>query len=433
MVAMNLPLKSKSGKIFPYDYKVKTLENGLKVYVIPMASEGLATYYTVVRTGSVDEVEKGKTGFAHFFEHMMFRGTKKYPKTVYDSIVVSLGADANAYTTDDYTCYHLNIAAEDLERVIDIESERFQNLFYKEAEFQTEAGAVYGEYRKNLTDPMSNVWDGLKEHAFTKHTYQHSTIGYEADIKDMPNQFAYSKVFYDRYYRPENCVIMVAGDVNPENTFKLIEKYYGAWKKGYQKPNIEVEPEQKGAKQATLKYPGKTNPILAVGYKNEAFDPANKNVVATQLLGQLAFGSSSEIYKKLYVQQSKVLALEPIFDLNRFPFLSIIYAVLQQDKDIKLVENEINSTIKSFQEKLVSKDVLDKLKSKMKYSFIMSLDTPDGTAGRLANFVAVTGGIEGIETYYKTMESITPEDIQNAAKKLTDNVKTTVTLIGGAK
>lgn len=432
MTAINMPLSSKEGKIFPYDYKVKTLENGLKVYVIPMASAGLASYYTVVKTGSVDEVEKGKSGFAHFFEHMMFRGTKKYPKTVYDSIVVSLGADANAYTTDDYTCYHLNIAAEDLETVIDIESERFQNLYYEEPDFQTEAGAVYGEYRKNLTVPFRNVWAEIKETAFDKHTYQHSTIGYEADIKDMPNQYEYSKEFYSRFYRPENCVIVVAGDVKTDETFKMIEKYYGGWERGYQKPNIPTEPKQTAPRRSTFNYQGKTNPILAIGFKGQAFDPADKNVIATQLLGELAFGSNSELYKKLYVKEGKVIYLAPSFEMNRFPFLWLIYAVLQSEKDLDYVEKEINATVKKYQENLVSEEELNKLKSKLKYSFIMGMDTPDATAGNMARFIAITGGIEGIETMYDTMAKITPEDIQKAAKMMTDDIKTTVTLIGGA-
>ena len=432
MTAINLPLSSKEGKIFPYDYKVKTLDNGLKVYVIPMASAGLASYYTVVKTGSVDEVEKGKSGFAHFFEHMMFRGTKKYPKAVYDSIVVSLGADANAYTTDDYTCYHLNIAAEDLETVIDIESERFQNLYYEEPDFQTEAGAVYGEYRKNLTVPFRNVWAEIKKTAFDTHTYQHSTIGYEKDIIDMPNQYKYSKEFYSRFYRPENCVIVVAGDVNADETFKMIEQYYGEWERGYQKPNIPTEPKQTAPRRSTFNYQGKTNPILAIGFKGEAFDPANKNVIATQLLGELAFGSNSELYKKLYVKEGKVIYLAPSFDMNRFPFLWLIYAMLQSEKDLEYVENEINATIKKYQESLVSEEELNKLKSKLKYSFIMGMDTPDATAGNMARFIAITGGIEGIETMYDTMAKITPQDIQKAAKIMTEDNKTTVTLIGGA-
>jgi len=124
-------------KVFPYDYIKKQLDNGLQVILIPMEGSGLVSYYSVVRTGSRDEWEPGKSGFAHFFEHMMFRGTERFPGPVYDSIITSIGADANAFTSDDLTVYHLNFSSEDLETVMELESDRFQNLKYKKEEFQT--------------------------------------------------------------------------------------------------------------------------------------------------------------------------------------------------------------------------------------------------------------------------------------------------------
>src|SRR5262245_36620529 len=135
--------------VFPYPIHTRTLSNGLNVVVIPMSSNGLCAFWSVVRTGSRDEFEPGHTGFAHFFEHMMFRGTERFPSTVYNAEVTRMGASANAFTSDDLTAYHLAIAAEDLPRVMELESDRFQNLKYAEDAFKTEAGAVYGEYRKN--------------------------------------------------------------------------------------------------------------------------------------------------------------------------------------------------------------------------------------------------------------------------------------------
>ncbi|MBI4810043.1 MAG: insulinase family protein [Ignavibacteriales bacterium] len=215
-----------SDSIFPYKYYKETLPNGLTVIMIPMESPGLVAYYSVVRTGSRDEVEPGKSGFAHFFEHMMFRGTKKYPSDVYDSIVTSIGANSNAYTTDDYTCYHMNFAKDDLEKVIEIESDRFQNLYYEKQAFQTEAGAVYGEYRKNVTQPFALLNEKVQDLAYDVHTYKHTTMGFEADIKAMPEQYEYSLSFFNRFYRPENVVILIAGDIEPKGTMELINKYY---------------------------------------------------------------------------------------------------------------------------------------------------------------------------------------------------------------
>ncbi len=241
-----------SASIFPYKYRTEKLPNGLTVIMIPMESPGLVAYYSVVRTGSRDEVEPGKSGFAHFFEHMMFRGTKKYPAQVYDSLVTAIGAKANAYTTDDYTAYHLNFDREDLEKVIELESDRFQNLDYEKAPFQTEAGAVYGEYRKSITSPFALLNEKMQDLAYDVHTYKHTTIGFEADIKAMPEAYEYSKSFFHRFYRPDNVVIVVTGDINPDATLSLIKKYYSGWQKGYVAPQVVPEPPQKKERTAEI-------------------------------------------------------------------------------------------------------------------------------------------------------------------------------------
>ncbi|NIV04535.1 MAG: insulinase family protein, partial [Calditrichae bacterium] len=233
-----------SDGFFPYQYEKYKLDNGFTSILIPIEGSGLVAYYTVVRTGSRDEWEEGKSGFAHFFEHMMFRGTKNYPADVYDRMVTEMGADANAYTTDDYTCYYMVVSSDNLETTMKLESDRFKNLIYKEQAFRTEAGAVYGEYRKNRTSPWSVAYEEISQTAFDKHTYQHTTMGFERDIKNMPEMYEYSQSFFDRYYRPENCVLLITGDFNPDNARQMIKNYYGDWKPGYVKPKITPEPPQ---------------------------------------------------------------------------------------------------------------------------------------------------------------------------------------------
>jgi zinc protease len=338
-------MAQKKEKIFPYEYTIKKLENGLTVIMIPMENPGLASYYSVVRTGSRDEWEPGKSGFAHFFEHMMFRGTTKYPGPVYDSIITSLGADANAYTSDDLTVFHLDFASEDIERIMELESDRFQNLKYNEREFQTEAGAVYGEYRKSKTSPYSVAFEKLQDMAFDKHTYKHTTMGFERDIKDMPKQFDYSISFFNRYYRPENIVLVIVGDINETKTYELVKKYYSNWKPGYVAPKITPEPQQTDERTAIVSYPGKTLPILIIAYKGDAFDVENKKLLASSLLSELAFGETSDIYKKLVINEQKVQFIGTDFSFNRDPKLLCIYTMIKDSNDIDYVKNEIYKTI----------------------------------------------------------------------------------------
>jgi zinc protease len=417
--------------IFPYTTYKEVLPNGLTAVLIPMESPGLVAYYSVVRTGSRDEFEPGKSGFAHFFEHMMFRGTKRHPGPVYDSLITGIGADANAYTTDDYTAYHLNFATEDLEKVMDLESDRFQNLQYEEREFQTEAGAVYGEYRKGITSPFALLNEKLQDLAYDVHTYKHTTIGFEADIKAMPGAYAYSKSFYERYYRPENVVILIAGDFHMQGTLTLLRKYYGKWTRGYVPPQIRQEPPQKGERTADVTYGGKTLPVLNIAYKGEAFDPANRSYVAAILLGDLVFGETSDLYKKLYIQKQRVEFIQGSIPMNRDVPLFEIVAMVKREEDIPAVRDEVYQAIAKFQTHQVDGQRLADMKQRRKYGFLMNLDTPNKVAGGLARFAALTGGIDVVNSFYTTLDRITPGEIQKAAQKYFRPERRTVVVLKG--
>jgi zinc protease len=419
--------------IFPYKYQVETLPNGLKVIMIPVESPGLVAYYSVVRTGSRDEVEPGKSGFAHFFEHMMFRGTKKFPGPVYDSLITNIGANANAYTTDDYTAYHLNFAKEDLERVIELESDRFQNLYYEKPEFQTEAGAVYGEYRKSITSPFSVLNEKVQDLAYDVHTYKHTTIGFEADIKAMPEQYEYSKSFFARFYRPENVVLVIAGDFDTKKTMKLITKYYSDWKKGYVKPEVVPEPPQKAERTAEISYKGKTLPIIDIAYKGDAFDPGSKDYAAANLLGDLAFGETSDIYKKLVINEQKVQFISASVPVNRDLPLFEIYSMVKKLEDVNSIRDDVYKTLEEFKSKPVDEKRLSDLKKRYKYGFLMGLDTPDHVAGGLTRYVAVTGGIEDVDRLYKQIDAVTPQDVMKAAQKYFTPERRTVVVLKGAQ
>src|SRR5688500_6890759 len=204
-----------TGDILPFKAAEKTLPNGLKVIVVPTGFPNIVSLQIPVQTGSRNEVEPGKSGFAHFFEHMMFRGTPTLSNDEYTAIITKAGARQNAYTSDDLTNYHVTFSKDDLEKMLEIEADRFQNLSYSEEAFKTEARAVLGEYNKNSANPIRKIYEVQRDAAYTTHTYKHTTMGFIKDIEDMPNQYAYSKVFFDRWYRPERTTVIVAGDVDP--------------------------------------------------------------------------------------------------------------------------------------------------------------------------------------------------------------------------
>ena len=415
--------------IIPYAYDVTTLDNGLKVIVMPMPSDGLVAYWSIVRTGSRDEYEPGRSGFAHFFEHMMFRGTERYPAERYQRIMTQIGADANAFTSDDLTAYYVSMTASDLEQVMELESDRFQNLSYTEGVFQTEAGAVYGEYRKNRTDPLFTLYEKLMETAFTTHTYGHTTLGLEADIAAMPTLYDYSREFFARYYRPENTVLLVVGDAQPANVLELARRYYGGWQRGYVAPPIPEEPAQEEARRVDVRYDGQSLPILWSAYKLGAFDPHDRVRVAADLLAALAFGETSDAYRRLVLEEQAVEFLAAEANLNRDPGLFDIYARVKDPSKVGYVREVLDATVATYRDAPPDAARLTDLQSRLRYGFLMSLQTPEAVARRLARPIAISGGLEGIEALYAGYAAVTPADVHAAAQRYLTAERRTVGML----
>ena len=421
------PAQSK-GEVFPFPYEVVTLENGFRAYLIKAGAPGQVAYVTMVRTGSRDEVEPGKSGFAHFFEHMMFRGTEKYPD--FDAETTKMGAFRNASTWPDQTAYYMVANSEYLEKIMDIESDRFQNLNYSEADFRTEAGAILGEYQQGARDPQRFLNEKVREAVFQKHTYRHTTIGFEADVRAMPQAYEYSKSFYERFYRPENVVLVIAGDFDTAQAKDLISKYYGGWKPGYKAPAIVPEPPQTAPKDLTVKYPGRTLPIISMNYRAPAWNPTDKSGVALEVLGQVAFGPNSAISRKLVLDERRVQYLFPSFGLARDPYVVSVQTMVNKPEDVEAVEAELLAAVKKFQDTPVDAKQLADTKSSLKYGFLMGLETAQDVAFSVMQVIIATGRLEPIEDYYKTLDAVTPEDIREAARKyLVETGRTTITMV----
>jgi zinc protease len=415
-------------RVFPFTYETVELENGFRAYLIKAGAPGQIAYFSIVRTGSRDEVERGKSGFAHFFEHMMFRGTEKYPN--YDAETTKMGAFRNASTWADQTAYYIVANTEYLEKIIDIESDRFMNLKYAEPDFRTEAGAILGEYQQGAREPQRWLNEKVREAAFEKHTYRHTTIGFEADVRAMPQAYEYSKAFYQRFYRPENVVLVIAGDFDMAKTKALVRKYYAGWKPGYKKPPIEAEPPQTAPREMTVKYPGRTLPIISINYKAPAWDPKGRTGAALEVLGQIAFGPNSALYRKLVLQERRVQSLFPSFALSRDPYLVSVQTMVSNPADVKAVESEILAAVKKYQETPVDSRQLADTKSAIKYGFLMSMETAQDVALAVMQSIVNTGRLEPIEDYLRTLDAVTPEDIREAARKyLADTGRTTITMV----
>jgi zinc protease len=431
--AVEAQAAGKQAGLLPFEAAEKTLPNGLKVIVVPTGFPNIVSLQIPVQTGSRNEVEPGKSGFAHFFEHMMFRGTKAYTPEKYQAIITKAGARQNAYTTDDYTNYHTTFAKEDLATMLMVEADRFQNLSYAEDVFKTESRAVLGEYNKNSANPASKLFEVMRDKAFSKHTYKHTTMGFIADIEDMPNQYAYSKTFFDRWYRPEHTTIIIAGDVQPKEAFALVEKYWGGWKHGSFKSAIPAEPAPTGPVYAHVPWASPTLPWVTVSFHAPAFSDKDKDYAALRTLLSLSFGPTSAIHKRLVQDEQKLDALFDSTPDRADPMLATVGGRVKKPDDAVYVRDAILRVVAQIRSEPVTAQRLTDAKAAEKYALIRSLDNTEAIAATLARYVRYQRKYATLNDYYRVVDSLTPADLLAAAKKyLTDDGMVVTTLSNGA-
>ena len=404
-------------KVFPYDYKVENLPNGLQIVTVPTDYKNLVSLYIVVRAGSRNEIEAHKSGYAHFFEHLMFRGSENYPPGSFDEVMKKAGTSSNAYTSDDHTAYHETFAKEDLDAVMKLEADRFQRLKFTEEKFKTEAGAVLGEYNKNSASPTFKMYEVLRETAFKNHTYSHTTMGYVEDIKDYPNQYNYAFQFWNRFYRPENTTIIVVGDVTEPQISAMVKKYWTDWKPGDYKQQIPAEPAQTEARTAHVDWAAETLPYIAVAYRAPAFSDTDKDKAALDLMSLVAFGDSSDINQKLVLKEQKATFVGGGVDNHLDPELFTVFSQIKNPADADYVRDEIVKTFERFGKELIPQTQLDQTRSRLRYGFALGMNSNDAIAGTLAQYVYLRRSPDTLNKFFALYDTITPEDIRAASQK----------------
>jgi zinc protease len=419
--------------ILPFAATEATLANGLKVIVVPTGLPNLVSLQIPVQTGSRNEVEAGKTGFAHFFEHMMFRGTKKYPPSAYEAIITKAGARQNAYTTDDYTNYHVTFAKEDLDKILEIEADRFQNLDYPEEAFRTEARAVLGEYNKNFANPIQKLFEVQRNAAYTTHTYKHTTMGFIEDIEAMPEQMAYAKEFFDRWYRPEYTTVIVAGDVDPKQTLALVEKHWGGWQRGDYTAEVPVEPPPSGPVYAHVDWTSETLPWVTVAFHGPAFSEREKDAAALEMALELSFGETSPLYQQLVVQEQKVDQFGAFGSGDKDPGLATALARVKDPADALYVRDRILATFEAMRRELPDEKRLAAAKSNLRYGLARTFDNTEAIASTLARYVHFSRSYGTLNNLFRVYDALTPADLLAASRRyLSDERLVVTTLSHGA-
>ena len=413
---------SRNGDVLPFDATESTLPNGLKVIVVPTGFPNLVSLRIAVQAGSRNEVEPGKSGFAHFFEHLMFRGTPRTPPARFREITARAGARENASTGDDFTQYYATFAKEDLDRIVGLYGDMFQHLEYSEADFKTEARAILGEYNKNSAEPFEKLFEVQRERFYRTHTYRHTTMGFIADIENMPNEFAYSRLFFERWYRPELTTLVIAGDVTPAQALSVVRKHWGGWHIG-PRTDVEVpkEPGPQGPFYVHVPWTSDTLPLVTVGFFGPAFDENTTDTAAMAIIAALYFGRTSDLYKRLVVAEQKVDELEVDVPTGIDPSLFTIVARVKSLSDVQYVRDQVLQTVARARAFPVDAERLADALSFSRYSFARTLDSTERIAAVVGRYAAYHRSYRTVNDYYRTLSALTPADVLAAARRyLTD-------------
>ena len=416
-------------EVFTLPWEARELPNGLRVIVVKTPFPDIVSLQIPVQTGSRNEVEPGKSGFAHFFEHMMYRGTENVTPAEYSAALKRAGADTNAYTTDDYTNYYIDFTRADLETVLALEADRFMNLSYGEDVFRTEALAVKGEYIKNSANPVNRLHEKMRAAHYREHTYRHTTMGFFEDIVEMPEQYEYSKLFFDRWYRPQNAAIVLVGDLEFGPTFALVEKYFSGWERSDFQARIPVEPPATAPSSVYVPLETSTQPWIAVAFRTPGFDPKSPDTAAIRLIMQHYFSDNSDLYRKLVLERQVVDQLFAYVPDNRDPGLVWLFARVTDPEAAADVRDEVLSTFAQTRQETLSDEKLQRIKDRMRYGFLAELDNSPDIGAALAGFVQYARSIETVNELYASYDRLTPVELRYAANRHFTDASRTVGVI----
>ncbi len=426
---------SPPARFLPHEPTVDVLDNGLTLVTVPQDSPGVVAYFTLVKAGSRDEVEPGKSGYAHLFEHLMFRGTDKTPAAEYEHKIQALGVDSNARTTSDFTLYVPTLPKESLPAFVPLEADRFMHLSYSPAAYKDETGAVLGEYNKIAANPSLPMAEALRALAFTAHSYGHTTIGSKHDVLAMPAAYEYSRSFFQRFYTPDDCIIFAVGDVDHAEILALVRASYGAWTGKRAVTKAAPEPEQTAPRAKAIEWKGPTLPRLMEGFKVPATGASLKDAAALAVVAALAFGEPSELYQRLVVKEQKVVELEADPDelLSRDPGLFWIVAKLRPKSTFEEVTAAVDQALAAVAAGKAPPEEVEAAKAHLLSELTLKTQTPQELAGKLAAFATFTGDPLGLEAYAAALPAVTPEDVARVTKAyLVPSRRTVVTLTGPA-
>ncbi len=397
-----------------------TLDNGLKILVKQDKRSPIAVVQLWYKVGASYE-QNGSTGISHVVEHMMFKGTNKYPTGEFNRIIGENGAQDNAFTAQDYTAYYQIIAADRLEVAFDLESDRVRNLTLPAEEFKKEIEVVKEERRWRTEDkPQALLREQFEAAAFVNSPYHNPVIGWMSDLDAMSVEDLRS--WYERWYAPNNATLVVVGDVEPEKVLALAKQYYGPLKptEHIPTPKPQQEIEQKGLRYIKVKAPAEL-PYLMMGYKTpnllstkDAWEPYALDVLASVLDG----GTSSRLAKNLVRGKEIAAQASAGYDAyGRLPDLFTLTGTPAQGQSIETLKQALLEQVKQLQDTPIAAAELERVKAQVIASDVYGRDSQQQQASVLGALVSVGLDYHLADDYVDNVLAVTPEQVQAVAKK----------------
>lgn len=390
------------------------LSNGLTVLLYEDHSVPLVSYHTWFRVGSKDE-RPGITGIAHLFEHMMFKGAKRYTGEAFDSLIHASGATDNAFTTQDYTGYFIDGPSDKLELYMDIESDRMVNLQITEEKIKTEREVVKEERRLRTENSVSgSLWETTFSTVYKVHPYRWPVVGWMEDLNRI--KVSDCNEFYQSYYAPNNAVIVIAGDISISKTKALIEKFYSPLKASSIKPRVyPQEPEQKVQRSNQIAKSVET-PTLGLSFRtSKAGD--DDTYVLDLLANILASDKSSRLYRRLVYKEQKVLSVRASSVTPQEPGIFQITAALRSGVKEEDVLSAIYGEIWRVRTSSVTEPELRKAKNQIMMDYVNSLKTIHGKANALAINETLFGDFQVFFRDLDKYETVTAAQVKAVAEK----------------
>jgi zinc protease len=400
----------------PMNFKHSSLPNGLEIYTVEDHSAPIVGVQVWYHVGSKDD-PAGRSGFAHLFEHMMFKGNEHMTSDMFDNLTENIGGENNAYTADDVTVYHETVPSNYLNPILWAEAERMSALALNDKNFASERDVVKEEYRQRIrANPYGEFYLNIEKKSFAVHPYKRPGIGSieELDASKLPEV----KAFHSTFYRPDNATLVVVGDFKPEELDGWIKKYFGAVAKPSTKiPRVSAKEPPRKADGREITYSARAPlPAMAVTYLAPSIRSNDSS--ALSLAGEImAGGDSSRLYERMVYEQQVVQSVSCDADLREDLGLLAFRLVLASGKTIEEAEKSLNHEIEEVLKNGVTEAELEKAKSRFLTGKLQERETVNGKASALGQAIVVYGDPTRVNTDLAKVQAVTAAEIKEVLNR----------------